>query len=32
MTEVLQGFASETDFQRVAGAFALLEFRPMGGH
>jgi hypothetical protein len=30
MTEVLQGFASETDFQRVAGALALLEFRPMG--
>ena len=32
MTEVLQGFASETDFQRVAAAFALLEFRAMGGH
>jgi predicted nucleic acid-binding protein len=32
MTEVLQGFASETDFRRAAGAFALLEFRPMGGH
>ncbi len=31
MTEVLQGFASETDFRRVAGAFALLEFRPTGG-
>ncbi len=31
MTEVLQGFASETDFQRVAGALALLEFRPMSG-
>lgn len=32
MTEVLQGFASETDFQRVASALALLEFRSMGGH
>ena len=31
MTEVLQGFGSETDFQRVASAFALLEFKPMGG-
>ncbi|HZC46188.1 MAG TPA: PIN domain nuclease [Candidatus Acidoferrum sp.] len=29
MTEVLQGLASEIDFMRVAGAFALLEFRAM---
>jgi len=32
MTEVLQGFASEADFQGVQRVFAALEFRPMGGH
>jgi predicted nucleic acid-binding protein len=32
MTEVLQGFASESDFQGVAGTFAALQFRAMGGH
>lgn len=31
MTEVLQGFASDIDFHRVAGVFALFEFRRMGG-
>jgi predicted nucleic acid-binding protein len=32
MTEVLQGFPSETDFGGVAAVFAALEFRSMGGH
>ena len=31
MTEVLQGFASETDFRGVERVFAGLEFRAMGG-
>ncbi len=31
MTEVLQGFASETDFRGVERVFAAFEFRRMGG-
>ena len=31
MTEVLQGFASESDFRGVEGIFAAFEFRRMGG-
>jgi predicted nucleic acid-binding protein len=32
MAEVLQGFASETDFLGVRRVFAAFEFRRMGGH
>ncbi len=32
MTDVLQGFASESDFQGVQRLFATFEFRSMGGH
>jgi predicted nucleic acid-binding protein len=32
MTEVLQGFASESDFRIAEGVFAALEFREMTGH
>jgi predicted nucleic acid-binding protein len=32
MTEVLQGFASESDFRTAEGVFARFEFRPLGGH
>ena len=32
MTEVLQGLASESDFQGVQRLFATFEFHSMGGH
>jgi predicted nucleic acid-binding protein len=32
MTEVLQGFASESDFRTAERVFAAFEFRRLGGH